>query len=197
MTPDDLAALTDAVLRVGDGRGFLVEWRHRRFVITAAHCLPYLPGTSHPAAYLEEHTYANLLGPLGAVPAVWAELLFLDFVSDVAVLGTPDTQELSEHADAFDHLVDDRPVIRAATVPAESPGWILTLDDGWIACTVRTNAYWRGRVSIDGAKVVGGMSGSPILLHDGRAAGVVSCTDFHPRLDTDLPGWLLTALGIR
>lgn len=31
---------TQAVVRVGDGRGFVVEHRHQRFILTAAHCLP-------------------------------------------------------------------------------------------------------------------------------------------------------------
>jgi hypothetical protein len=32
--------LTKAVVRVGHGRGFVVEHRHSRVVITASHCLP-------------------------------------------------------------------------------------------------------------------------------------------------------------
>ena len=64
------------MIRVGEGRGFLVEWPRdlTRVVITAAHCLPWLPDTAHPAAYAEEHTYANLLGPLGDADALWCVL---------------------------------------------------------------------------------------------------------------------------
>jgi putative ABC transport system substrate-binding protein len=58
---------TAAVIRVGDGRGFVVEGERERFVITAAHCLPHLP-PCHPAAYEEELTYQALLGPLGNSP---------------------------------------------------------------------------------------------------------------------------------
>src|SRR6185437_9160438 len=81
---------TACVIRVGEGRGFIVEHRfwtklpeldnpqklrnhllRRRLVITAAHCLPKLPP---PIAWsdLEERTYPKLLGPLGGENTVWA-----------------------------------------------------------------------------------------------------------------------------
>jgi hypothetical protein len=66
----DTKRLTRAVLRVGNGRGFVVSCRgyagcEERIVITAAHCLPSLP-PRHPAVLLAERTYPTLLGPLGA-----------------------------------------------------------------------------------------------------------------------------------
>lgn len=58
-------SLTGAIVKVGDGRGFLIgnqsPWPHR--VITAAHCLPHLP-PAHRGSFTEDRTYANLLGPL-------------------------------------------------------------------------------------------------------------------------------------
>jgi hypothetical protein len=81
-------------VRVGDGHGFVVEGQYdRRFVLTAAHCLPHLPP---PAGLLdlEETTYRALLGPFKASDAactVWAECLFADPFADIAVLGEPDT----------------------------------------------------------------------------------------------------------
>src|SRR6266850_1656361 len=94
MRPNHL--LLSGVLRVGEGRGFLVKRRryHDCIVITAAHCLPDLP-PPHPLAYLEELTYRRLLGPLGTEPTVWAHILFVDPVADIAVLGAPDGQVLS------------------------------------------------------------------------------------------------------
>ena len=43
---------TSAVLKVGEGRGFMVKRRTRgdRIIITAAHCLPHLP-LAHPASF--------------------------------------------------------------------------------------------------------------------------------------------------
>src|SRR5688572_22382495 len=89
--------LTAAVVRVGDGRGFLVEGtsfsrERERFVITAAHCLPRFP-EPHPGSYGEERTYPDLLGPLDGEPSVWAELVFADPIADLAVLGPPDPEE--------------------------------------------------------------------------------------------------------
>jgi hypothetical protein len=77
---------TQAVVTVGDGRGFVVKHHHERVIITAAHCLPFLPPPC-TVSYLKERTYKALLGPLGSDPTVWAECLFVDPVvpcSDVA-----------------------------------------------------------------------------------------------------------------
>jgi hypothetical protein len=92
-----------AVVRVSNGgRGFVVETsgrfgRRNRYVITAAHCLPRVP-PRHGLSHTEERTYKKLLAPLGKKPSVWCECLFLDPIADIAVLGGPDNQELSEQA---------------------------------------------------------------------------------------------------
>ena len=57
-------------------------------------------------APLEEQTYRELLAPLGKKPTVWATCLFVDPMADIAVLGKPDNQALSDEADAYDELVD-------------------------------------------------------------------------------------------
>jgi hypothetical protein len=124
--------IANAVIRVGDGRGFVVEHRGHmnhpeRIIITAAHCLPRLPPpyehllqlpSPHPMRYLEEETYQNILGPLGAEPTVWAACLFVDPMADIAVLGRPDNQELSDQADAFDQLVEGMTPLAVADAPA-------------------------------------------------------------------------------
>lgn len=105
--------LTNSVLQVGHGRGFVVECRHaiqpgvvNQLVITAAHCLtvpldhrytstpepPSLPA-AHPGRHDAEATYAKLLGPLGGAGTVGAECLFVDPISDIAVLGAPDSPD--------------------------------------------------------------------------------------------------------
>jgi hypothetical protein len=51
------AVLTRAVLRVGEGRGFVVEiGRCERAVITAAHCLPFFPRVTPPPIRVNAHT---------------------------------------------------------------------------------------------------------------------------------------------
>jgi hypothetical protein len=112
-----------AVLRVGHGRGFVTaRQNHRgheeRIIITAAHCLPFLP-PCHPARYLEEETYKRLLGPLSGKRTVWATCLFADPIADIAVLGQPDNQALSDEADAYDQLVEDMTKLAVADAPAQ------------------------------------------------------------------------------
>jgi hypothetical protein len=93
--PDLLRRLQSAVVRVGEGRGFVIETDSERFVLTATHCLPRFPTPNGGW----DHTYRNLLGPLDqAEPTVWAECRFVDPIADLAVLATPDDQELFEQA---------------------------------------------------------------------------------------------------
>src|SRR5262245_57094694 len=98
-----------------------------------AHCLPSFPACG-PAADLEAYTYRNLLGPLDASPTVWAECVFVDPRADIAVLGQPDNQELSERVDAYDRLMEDMAAVPVAAAPAQSrhgAGYVLTLDRKW------------------------------------------------------------------
>jgi hypothetical protein len=67
-------SMPPAIIRVGDGRGFVVEGRGRSLVITASHCLPHLP-PRHPAAHMHERMHRNLLGRLGSELTVWTEAL--------------------------------------------------------------------------------------------------------------------------
>jgi hypothetical protein len=170
------AKATRAVLTVGEGRGFVVECDHQgqpmRIVITAAHCLPRLP--SCPSG-LDQWgwTYEALLGPLGQMPTVWAECIFVDIVGDVAVLGQPDNQELFEQAESYDRLVDAVTPLPITDALEDGPAWLLSLDRKWHRCRVR---HLNGPLWIEDAAagIKGGMSGSPIITKDGAAIGVVS-----------------------
>jgi hypothetical protein len=92
---------TSSVIRVGDGRGFVADGGQDKLVITAGHCLPFMPPCMN-FSYLEERTYKRLLGPIGGETSIWAECLFVDPISDLAVLGPPDSQVLS---DQFTHIM--------------------------------------------------------------------------------------------
>ena len=84
-----------SILRVGGGRGFVIEKNGRRFVITAAHCLrapvsvrrdmaskgATLP-PAHGASYSEERIYPRLLGPLGKKPRGYRDNRKLHSLSD-------------------------------------------------------------------------------------------------------------------
>ncbi len=201
--PKRVGAATQAILAVGDGRGFVVEGPgpFGPVIITAAHCLPKLP-PAHLMSYTIERTYANLIGLLGEKPSVWAECLFADPVSDLAVLGQPDNQELCDQADAYDALVEKAATLSVAEVPKDSRVWLFSLDGKWFPCKVRDSRHAWGSVVIStpSGNIVGGMSGSPIVRSDGAAISVVSIGSSHgqhvnPRLASDLPGWLMSTAG--
>jgi hypothetical protein len=203
---------TRAVLTVGHGRGFVVEHKIRqgteRLVITAARCLPdFTPRNSF--AYTEERTYKTLLGPLGADATVWAECLFVDPISDIAVLGEPDSQLLGDECEAYRKLVDGAATLRIVDAPEDGSAMMLSIDQRWLPCRVW---HYDGPLWTSDAKTVIGMSGSPIITEDDLAIGVV-CTGLemmdlmqnhritqepfsdgpHARLMRSLPAWILAA----
>jgi hypothetical protein len=115
---------------------------------------------AHPWSHTEERTYANLLGPRGESPTVWAECLFVDPVADLAVLCEPDNQVLLDESEAYERLMDGRgpleidsvrPLPRTLTqrlsgkFPEAStcPVLLLTLDGHWDSCEVEVSPYWR------------------------------------------------------
>jgi hypothetical protein len=216
---DLLARLTSAVIRVGDGRGFIVKDRDgEHIVITAGHCLPSCP-RCYATSGLEERTYEALLGPLGQEPTVWTECLFVDPIGDIAVLGPPSHEDLYNQHHAYVAWVEavtplpitDAPKNRLEKRPGRGRGrWhpevdgaaqLLSLDGRWFACRVSHSggSFWI-HDAVDG--IVGGMSGSPILAEDGSVIGVVSVsggtgTEVHteggpnPRLAYHLPARFL------
>lgn len=192
--PAAVEATESAVIRVGDGRGFIVGGAFSRLVVTAAHCLPHLP-PAHPASYTEERTYSNFLGPLGEEPTVWAECVFVDPIADLAVLSQPDNQSLFAEADGYEHLVEDRIALRIGRFRVRSPGWSMTLGGQWERCEVSHAGSWL-RIECANPDVgVPGTSGSPILMNDGRAVGVISDPpDLNPNLANRLPALLLAEI---
>lgn len=193
-----------AVVRVGGGRGFVVEHLGQRFVITAAHCLPKLP-PAHPWSNLEERTYKKLLAPLGAKRTIWAECRFADPVADIAILCTPDSQDLHEEAAAYEELVaSPKPFAIADAlkmgremhsteygsfaneVPGKGEARLLALDGEWI---VRPVVRHRHTLAVENG-IASGMSGSPILSMDGKAIAVVSADQVNPVLRDCLRAWL-------
>lgn len=225
VVPFDGEAAKRAVVTVGDGRGFVMEMppaSHMkgytamcRIVVTAAHCLPHLPPTMS-FALSREKTYTGLLGPLGtSKPSIMAECLFVDPVADIAVLGEPDGQTSQAFYDAslaFEKFIQKRAALSLSTSNIVKPmtGWLLSLDGHWSKCTITASrsllppprALWATEAI---AGIFGGMSGSPILLDDGRVIGVF-CTAIgesdkvptgggpQPRLTHHLPWWLVKRL---
>jgi len=137
----------------------------------AAHCLPFLP-PCHGMSYIQERTYGALLGPLGEKPTVMAECLFVDPVSDIAVLGEPDGQVLFDECEAYEALVDVAKPLAIGDPPNNGAAWLMSLDARWFRCAVKHNKgpLWLSNVA---EEIAGGMSGSPIVADDGSAIGVV------------------------
>jgi hypothetical protein len=177
---------TTAVIRVGDGRGFVVKdlaaerrgFHWKRIVITAAHCLPFFP-PCHAASDLEERTYRALLGPLGREPTVWAECLFADPIADVAILGGPDNQVLLEEHEKYVELVEAVEPLVIARAPKKPTSTrararLLSLNGRWFECGVRWSGGFGFWIDDAAEGIVGGMSGSPILDENGQAVGMVT-----------------------
>jgi trypsin-like peptidase len=200
------------VVRVGDGRGFIVEAKthfgFHPYVITAAHCLPpQRDGQMLPPPHGESYTriYPKLLAPLGGQPSVSCECLFVDPIADIAVLGRPDDQLCPEQSIAYrkSFIYSTTPLVVAAP-RTQCPALLLSLSNKWFACRVQHQVG--GMLWIENAAedIVGGMSGSPIIAGDGTAIGIV-CTSSgstasreggpNPGLMGNLPGWFLQALA--
>jgi hypothetical protein len=134
---------------------------------------------------------------------VWAECVFVDPIADIAVLGIVDGQVLWDEAEAWGALVDEgQGLTIAADLAEETTVWLLSLDGQWRKARAQHRKPSGGIWLSDGAALEAGMSGSPIVSADGRAAGVFSLsagglskkhTGGGPqaRLGAHLPGWLL------
>jgi hypothetical protein len=204
--------LTRGVLRVGHGRGFVVELDdEQRVVITAAHCWGSRFPHNHIAGY-EVNRTKRLLGPLDGRkrPTVWAELLFGDPIADIAVLGAPDVSALW---DAYEQLLATMQPLSIADAPAETrtyekfeggeypidepgtgPVRVLSLDGRWIEAQAERRKWclWVAPAEL----IATGMSGSPIVNPAGAAVGIAcsgSSSDacLNPVIVDRLPAWLL------
>jgi hypothetical protein len=203
----DADSAKGAVIRVGDGRGFLVEGKVDRFIIiTAAHCLPSFPPCLS-FSYVEERTYQSLLGTLGQERTVWAECRFVDLIADIAVLGAPDDQTLFDEWELYEELVNAVDPLPVSDAAPKGDGWLLSLEGQWFQCKI-DSMYGPLDISDATGNIAGGMSGSPILSESGSAIGIVCaggeteagiCTEGGPnsRLARNLPGWMLDELSLR
>lgn len=114
-------SVTRSVVSVGEGgRGFVVAGAfEQRFVVTAAHCLPFVP-PPHLARHLEEYTFKKLLARLGKKPRIWAECKFVDTMADIAVLGAPDGMGLEAEEQAYRKMTEALPALALAAPPTTS-----------------------------------------------------------------------------
>jgi hypothetical protein len=204
---------TAAVVRAGYGRAvILAAGEGKPFIVTAAHCLPH---SRYPRPHLGNTTtdllLPRLVGTIGARRTISAQLDVLNLIDDVAVLTSPDNQELWTQAEEYEQFtlpcmtVGDAPAMFAPWDWHGEPGadgWVLSLELVWKPCTIHRNGRF---LTTSGAKIEPGMSGSPILNGAGAVIGIISAghegygNNWHPSLADCLPPWLwrkLTAHGV-
>src|SRR5947208_13772018 len=163
------------VIAVGEGRGFVIEHRGEHLVVTASHCLHWLP-SGFGIAYSEEHVYRNMLGSLGSAPTVACECLFINPIADVAVVGVPDTQTYSDEADRYRALLEYATPFRITEAAEKARGFLLNPEGEWFGCQVQWMKRTDGRlwVSKHAQPIERGMSGSPIVSKTGNAIGILA-----------------------
>lgn len=205
----NLETLKSAVVRVGKGRGFLVDSGSRTLIITAAHCLPRIP-EAYSASDVQMRCYPSLVSQVGSSESLPAECIFADPTADIAVLCSPDRGGIDEDfGSLFKNAVTFKIEQSLAEARAEEviDAVLLSLEGQWTSCKVR--CVEQGPLWIEKATdgIWGGMSGSPIVDLSGSAIGVV-CTGRsavegeesmleggpNPHLAVDLPARILRTL---
>jgi hypothetical protein len=172
------------------GRCVLIEGG---LIVTAAHVIGW---DSDTMATMTERCLFKIKTSGGTVSA---NLLVIEPISDVAVLGCPDRQTYSRESDIYDDLCERvQPVKLLARIPKPGvlfPVWIYECPGSWMA----GEAQYCGDGSTFGVhvegKLVPGMSGGPIVSDAGELVGVVSqgterCSAAF--LPMALPQWILT-----
>lgn len=200
---------TSAIVRVGDGRGFVVAGKQSCFVITARHCLRDFP-LSPPGWDSMTNTCADLLGPLRAARTVAARCVFADPISDLAILGPPCQGPSPEGYKRFVELTQHvLPFSIGAPQTKYFPCFALSNEQHWFGARAQVevtedgSAVWLFRPM---AEITAEMVGSPILGADGSAVGLMSSNLFsnfdledegapNPLLTAHFPAWFLAEMG--
>jgi hypothetical protein len=156
-------------------------------------------------AFGDARTYQSFVGLPGREPTVSAECLFVDPVSNLAVLCTPDTQDVE--AGAYANLVKARLPLRIGKPARHCRGWLFTLDHRWEPCGVSVNNSFPYAPTLNLVNVKDGIrpgtSGSPIVSDDGYVLGIGCFSSSgngqdsypgQPLLAASLPAWLFNGL---
>lgn len=115
----------------------------------------------------------------------------MDPIADIAVLGSPGSQDLSEQADAYEALTKEVACIEIDSLPPGERGraYVLSLENIWVRRSVTNHGRGLSIEDDTGASgIESGMSGSPIVV--GQKAVGVCCTGsgYNAYLTASLPG---------
>jgi hypothetical protein len=166
----------NAVVTVGDGRGFFVEGQEGWRVVTAAHCLPHLP-----EPFPKKGEYPALLAPRSELPMIASACVFVGPISDIAGawsarLRSPDYDRLRLASDGLATAPPRNAEAGAAGRDPGAPCWLLSISGEWFSCLVRCireGSLWLHDLA---SPIEPGMC-SPILDGNGAAIGVMSVSN--------------------
>jgi hypothetical protein len=183
-------AATVRLPRLG-GQGVLVPGG---IIVTAAHVIGW---SAEGVSMAHEATLPEPI-ETDAGQSLLVNVLAVEPVSDIALLGALDEQAFPEEVDAFEAWCEDTTPVQlyAEDLPLgdEPPprglprrvwrkhapsrlvsAWILTHNRGWIAARVQQlGRAARGLVVEADTLIEGGTSGGPVIADDGRLLGVIS-----------------------
>jgi hypothetical protein len=154
------------IVRVGRGRGFVVEINNQRLILTAAHCLP-----EHPQPYVSDPTLTEIIGTLDDESlTIGATCLSLDVITDLAVLAAPPARR--DDRAAFDHLMILASPLCIAPAQ-EGRAWIMALDGTWLPVHIGKIEGLSLEIVLERDLELG-MSGGPVLNDDDAAVSLIS-----------------------
>lgn len=176
------------------GQGVLVKGN---FIITAAHCVNFSIDTG---MMMQDINPEKIITSSGA--EIMVNILAVEPVSDIAVLGIIDAQAFPEEAKKFENFCAlTKPVKlfrKDFDLFVEYPAHIYTHLREWVSCTVEKTFPTANKLVIHPEKAIQpGTSGSPVVNDAGELIGVVSFGVIDgsiPFLRSSLPVYLYRAM---
>lgn len=181
------------LLNEGTGQGVLIPGA---LIVTAAHCVEW--GTTGRMA---SGDYCLATVETNEGESFWLEVMAVEPVSDIAVLGMADDQEFPEHAEKFHRFVETTialEIVESHYKPfAPFTSHIYAHKDTWLVATSHTYQENSPCFCTD-VPIEGGTSGGPIVTEEGRLLGVAANASVgernnagsHPLIRQCLPHWI-------
>ena len=159
-------------LPIKRGRGVLIPGG---LILTAAHCVEWNTSGSmaNGTDCFEQVRTADGRKLLCQVVAV-------EPVNDIAVLGSPDNQRIPDEAESFEQFTSDTdpvPLCAGGPVPFGPPMSVLvfSLDRKWVRAKMRIFREDQSRAGATAeAGIHSGASGGPVITRNGSLVGVIS-----------------------